>query len=132
MIVVLVILGLVSGLVMTRGPSRSATLDMRVATAALAAVLRSGRSEAIASNRAVSVRFDASTATLRIGSGTPHSLPAGFGFSVITAGDQGAAIRFFPDGSSTGGRVELVGAGRTAQVGVDWLTGRVSVAAALP
>ena len=35
---------------------------------------------------------------------------------------------FAPDGSSTGGRIELAAGARRMQVGVDWLTGRVSVA----
>ena len=37
-------------------------------------------------------------------------------------------IRFNPDGSSTGGRISLIDGQRKVAVGVDWLTGRVSVA----
>ena len=37
-------------------------------------------------------------------------------------------IRFQPDGSSTGGRITLADGRRRMAVGVDWLTGRVSVA----
>jgi hypothetical protein len=36
-------------------------------------------------------------------------------------------IRFFPDGSSTGGRIGLSRNDRRAAVAVDWLTGLVSV-----
>jgi general secretion pathway protein H len=36
-------------------------------------------------------------------------------------------IRFDPDGSSTGGRIELGEGPRKIEIGVDWLTGRVSV-----
>ena len=39
--------------------------------------------------------------------------------------DGRATVRFFADGSSTGGRIELADAGRSAVVAVDWLTGRV-------
>jgi general secretion pathway protein H len=46
--------------------------------------------------------------------------------------EQRGAIRFFPDGSSTGGRIILArGEGRDQhgyQVGVTWLTGRVRMA----
>lgn len=46
--------------------------------------------------------------------------------------EQRGAIRFFPDGSSTGGRIILArGEGRDQrgyQVGVNWLTGRVRMA----
>ncbi len=45
----------------------------------------------------------------------------------ILAGAQ-AGIAFLPDGSSSGGRVELADGSRHMQIGVEWLTGRVSVA----
>lgn len=42
--------------------------------------------------------------------------------------EQRGAIRFFPDGSSTGGRI-LISLGDSGyQVGVTWLTGRVQLA----
>jgi general secretion pathway protein H len=41
---------------------------------------------------------------------------------------QRAGITFAPDGSSSGGRVAMAEGGRRVLVGVDWLTGRVSVA----
>jgi general secretion pathway protein H len=47
--------------------------------------------------------------------------------SVQTPGGPRAAIRFNGDGSTSGGRIELTDGQRRAQVGVDWLTGRVSV-----
>ncbi len=50
---------------------------------------------------------------------------------LTTAGEarKGAApaIRFDPDGSSTGGRIDLVEGKRKLEIGVDWLTGRVRV-----
>ena len=41
-------------------------------------------------------------------------------------GDK-AGVRFFPDGSSTGGQLALYDAGVTVNVDIDWLTGRVSI-----
>ncbi len=38
-----------------------------------------------------------------------------------------AGVRFFPDGSSTGGRLMINDANVTVQVEIDWLTGRISV-----
>ncbi len=127
-IVVLAILALIAGLVLARGPQRSAALDMRTASRAVAGALRAARGRAIATNQRVPVRFDPRAATLRVGAGPARALPAGIGLSVVAAAEQGAAILFLPDGSSTGGRVELAGEGRRADVGVDWLTGRVSIA----
>jgi general secretion pathway protein H len=41
-------------------------------------------------------------------------------------GESTAGIRFFADGSSTGGRVKLSSAGRDWVIGVEWLTGEVT------
>ena len=76
----------------------------------------------------VSVRFGTAPPSLRVGTDPARALPAGVSLAVVAAGGEGAAITFLPDGSSTGGRVELAGAARRVQVGVDWLTGRVVVA----
>jgi general secretion pathway protein H len=130
MLVVLTIVGLIGGIVLARGPARSAALDLRAASATVSGALRLARTRAIATNRPVTVQFDPARATLRVGADPARLLPAGIAFSVIAAEDQGPAIRFLPDGSSTGGRVELTGQGRATQVGVDWLTGRVSLAPA--
>jgi general secretion pathway protein H len=42
-------------------------------------------------------------------------------------GDKIGAIRFFPDGGSTGGRITLAAGERKYDVDVDWLTGRVTI-----
>jgi general secretion pathway protein H len=55
------------------------------------------------------------------------------GFALLTGRDlvssqtQGR-IRFDPDGGSSGGRVTINGGGQIWMVGVDWLSGRVSIA----
>ena len=46
--------------------------------------------------------------------------------SEVEEGNRGR-IRFFPDGSSTGGRVTLTSDERLYHVDVDWLTGQVRV-----
>jgi general secretion pathway protein H len=38
-----------------------------------------------------------------------------------------ASFRFYPDGSSNGGRVTLIANDREFAIDVDWLTGRVTV-----
>ena len=130
MIVVLVILGLGLALVATRGPLRSAALDLRAATGELAQALRLARARAIATDRTVVVALDPAGNAFRIGSGPAQSLPRGV--AVEATAVQGpvpgvAAFRFAPDGSSSGGRITLMAGGQRAMVGVDWLTGRVSV-----
>ncbi len=46
--------------------------------------------------------------------------------SEVDSAGQGG-IRFFPDGSSTGGSVELTSKQQTFKVNVEWVTGRVSI-----
>lgn len=143
MVVVLAVLGLVAGLVLARGAPRSDGLEMRAATGAVAQAMRVARTQAILSNRPVTVVFNPRAGTLRVGVGTPRSLPAGTAMSVVTTADlvgaqagvgaqsgagAQAGIAFQPDGSSSGGRVELARGARHGRVGVDWLTGRVTVA----
>jgi general secretion pathway protein H len=41
--------------------------------------------------------------------------------------ERKGAIRFYPDGSSTGGRITVASGERKYLVDVDWLTGRVSI-----
>lgn len=137
-LVVVAVLGLALALLAARGPQRSAALDLRGAAEQVAGSLRLARARAIASNRMVGVTFDAAARSVRLDGTAPGVLPPGVGLSVTaTFSDAGVgeapgtpvrAIRFAPDGSSTGGRVLLDGRGRRVQVGVDWLTGRVSVA----
>ena len=69
----------------------------------------------------------------RIGTGTPRGLPADLSLELLTISGEAlngreGDIRFNPDGSSTGGRISLADGRRRIGVGVDWLTGRVSVA----
>jgi general secretion pathway protein H len=69
----------------------------------------------------------------RVGDGAERHLPANLSFELLTiVGESRGAgigdIRFNPDGSSTGGRIVLAGAQQRMAVGVDWLTGRVTVA----
>lgn len=121
MLVVLAVLGLVAGLVVARGPMRSAGLDARTAANQLAGVLRAARSEAIATDRPVAVLIDGVAGTVRIGPGPPRSLGA-------TLLPPARPIVFAPDGSSAGGRIGVAAGPVRRQVAVDWLTGRVSIA----
>ena len=61
-----------------------------------------------------------------------HTMPEGIELKLFTAqrdltSDQVGAVRFFPDGGSTGGRITLAAGDRKFDVDIDWLTGRVSI-----
>jgi general secretion pathway protein H len=131
-IVVIAILGLALALVVGYKPPWSSGLGARAAAGRLASVLRLARSEAVSSNAPVSVTIDVPAHRYRVGQEAGGRLPPGLTVELLTiAGERRTAsegtIRFNPDGSSTGGRITLGNGVRKIAVGVDWLTGRVSV-----
>jgi general secretion pathway protein H len=132
-IVTLAILSFALVLVTGFKPPWSSGLGLKGTAAELASGLRLARSEAIVSNRSIAFDLDVIRHRYRVGAGTIRGLPAHLSIELLTiAGekrDEGTGdIRFNPDGSSTGGRIALADGQRRMAVGVDWLTGRVSVA----
>jgi general secretion pathway protein H len=133
-IVVLVIMGLMLAVMLTHGPMRSPTLQIRAAAAEVAQGLRAARARAIALNRPVSFLLDPTGHVYRVDNTAPQFLPSELQLAMLTVAGKSSpargvgAISFAPDGSSSGGRIELAGDGLRLLVGVDWLTGRVSVA----
>lgn len=129
---VLVILALAAGLVLGRGPSRSAHLDLRAQASQITQALRGARGEAIATNRRVAFVLDAGQRSFRVGSGPQRILPQAMQVSMVAGerqdgNDHFPAILFAPDGSASGGTIVLAEGSSRMLVAVDWLTGRVHV-----
>ena len=132
MLVVVAILGFVLGLVVTRGATRSQAIEMQAAVSEVTQAVRLARSRAIATNSPVRFAMDATSRSFRIDDGAATILPQSLSVAMTTTSEEAfrgqvAAIRFYGDGSASGGRIELTDGQRRAQVGVEWLTGRVSV-----
>jgi general secretion pathway protein H len=128
MLVVLVVIALAIGLVAMRGPGHSARLELDGAARDVAGLLRMARAQAIAHDHPVAVRFDATAHALRIDGALRPALPAAISVRLVPPLSGGDVIVFAPDGSASGGGIDLVGKARTLLVSVDWLTGRVTVA----
>ena len=47
---------------------------------------------------------------------------------LLLSGNGRGGIDFFPDGTSTGGRITLALEGRNRRIDIEWLTGRIRVA----
>jgi general secretion pathway protein H len=110
-------------------------VELKAAARQTAAGLRLAREEAIRSGRDAAFTLDLESHSFRVDGGfrTTH-LPSGLRVKLVAAesemqGEQTGSIRFFPDGSSTGGRVILSRGDSGYQVGVEWLTGRIRMAA---
>lgn len=133
LIVTLAILGLSLALITGYKPPWSGALGLRGTAAELAAGLRVARSEAIISNQPVAFQLDLAGHRYQVGKAEPQSLPAQLKIALLTVrGEQRGStigdIRFNPDGSSTGGRISIGDGTRSIDVGIDWLSGRVSIA----
>jgi general secretion pathway protein H len=133
LIVTLTVLALALLLITGYRAPWSSALGLRGTAAELASGLRLARSQAIVGNHSVAVDLDLAGHRYRVGAGRPHALPANLSIELLTVAGENRGrtegnIRFNPDGSSTGGRISLAEGRRRIAVGVDWLTGRVTVA----
>ncbi len=136
-IVAVAILGLALALVVGYKAPWSSTLGLRGTAAELASGLRLARSEAIASNRPVAFELNLAARRYRVGAAPARQLPRRLRVALLTIdGEQRNGntgdIRFNPDGSSTGGRITIADGAHSMAVGVEWLSGRVSIAAMSP
>lgn len=126
-------MGLAYAMAMPMIGSGAATLELKSTTRQLAAGLRKARGNAITQRRETVLTLDVGKRRFALtGDPKAYTLPARVEISLITARseqleDQIGNIRFFPDGTSTGGKITLsVGETRQA-LNIDWLTGKVVV-----
>jgi general secretion pathway protein H len=132
-LVVLAIIGLVLATIPLMAGDRRPGAETRAAAIEVASALRQARSRAVAQFRSEVFVLDTEEHSYQVGAAGPKkALPEELSLSLYTARselqDEGTGrIRFFPDGSATGGRVTLARDNRQYVVAVDWLTGSVSL-----
>lgn len=106
--------------------------ELKSAARSVAAGLRDARGTAIARQESTALTLDVERRSMEVDGARSRALPRRLELKLYTAqseivDDKRGAIRFYPDGSSTGGRVTLASGDRKLLVDVDWLTGRVSI-----
>ncbi len=134
LMITLVIAGALVALVPPMLQRALPSVQLRGASQELASALRFVRSWSIAQGREGRLILDLQNKHYTI---TPRNktyhLPDDAQVSLQAAADERiddhrSAIRFYPDGSSSGGRVSLKAGDNEHRIDVDWLTGRVSLA----
>lgn len=132
LLAVLVLLTAVTALV---APAFLKTGGVEVQSAArtLAAGLRRARSQAIQRNTVEALSLDVERREFALSfEGRARKLPGDIELFLYTArsaleSETRGAIRFFPDGGSTGGRITVKRGSRKIHVDVDWIGGRVRI-----
>jgi len=112
---------------------RTGGIELQASARTLAAGLRRARSQAIqhSSREALSLDVERREFALSFEKRT-RKLPGNISYTLYTARSavesaERGAIRFFPDGGSTGGRITLSSGQRVIRVDVDWLSGRIRI-----
>ena len=120
--------------VVLAGPmDKASAADLKAAARSLASGLRTAQTTAMATRRDALLTLDVeSREYVATGEGQSHKLPDNIDVKLDTAqtevtSEKRGSIRFYPDGSSTGGRITVASGERKYLVDVDWLTGRVSI-----
>lgn len=134
LLVVLAVLSLVVAIGLPRLVNALPGTETRRTATELAAALKDARFTAIRRNTDTAVVLDLPGRRYAVSSEeTSHRLPSGLQVAMTTAGtaeaDAGVGrISFYPDGSSSGGRIRLGQGSHSYQIDVEWLTGRVRMA----
>jgi general secretion pathway protein H len=130
MLVVLAIMALVVTLLTPMMRIGRSGADLRSARSEMLAAMRTARSTAISQNRTTAIVLD----PVRGRYAEPnrdHVLPNGMIMSwralwPVAGHDDLGAIYFFPDGSASGGEIDLRTRNATSAVVVDWFSGYAS------
>ena len=131
LVLVIVVLGLsIIGPAVFSG--RSST-DIKTATRDMGSALRYVRGQAIAQQKKSALTVDLNSNEYLIDDGDRRfSIAEQIAITLVTAqteitGEGTGNIVFFPDGSSTGGRITLEAEGYKRVIDINWLTGNVEV-----
>lgn len=132
LLIALVIASLLFVFVLPTGSRQREHVELANAARTVAEALRTTRIQAINAGAAAVFAVDVAHARYRPAGGAVQELPRGIRVGLVTTRDDTHGpvlgdIRFFPDGSSSGGDVTLSRGNDRFEVLVSWLTGGVSI-----
>ena len=107
--------------------------ELKVAARDIVSALRYARGQALISHRETTITLDLVKNSYTVSSrGKVYPIPKTVKVTVVTAqseiNNEGVGnIRFFADGSSTGGRITLSRGKAGWQIDINWLTGKIEL-----
>lgn len=126
LMVALTILALAMSVITIGVSRRSPAFETRKVAAEIEELLRDARAKARERNEAVIVSFDVDQREFQLSASQSVTLPEFIEADLVSSSAAGgSAIVFLPDGSSTGGIVEVRSAGWREKIAVDWLTSSI-------
>lgn len=133
LLIVLVIIVLGFSVVALNLSSGKGTLEHKAAVRDVVSALRYARGQALMAHQEMTVSFDLANNAYKVsGRDEEYKIPDSIAVTLVTAqseltGEGQGNIRFFADGSSTGGRVVLDRGEKSMQIDINWLTGQLEV-----
>ena len=125
MLVVILLIGIAAGMLGLGVRQGVQVAKERRAVAQMVEALRSTRATAIVSGQTARTEFDLQRLTFQAPGRARQPWPAELQVSVHSGEQLGAAIEFYPDGSSTGGHLSVANGPRRWRIDIGWLTGSV-------
>lgn len=130
-VLIVVVLGFsVIGLNLSSGNDAT---EIKAAARDIVSALRYARGQALMTHQETTVALDLSDNSYTVsGRDKLYQIPKAIDVTVVTAqteltGEGTASIRFFGDGSSTGGRITLERGHAAWKIDINWLTGQIEL-----
>lgn len=132
MLVVMAVLALAAALTMPALTRATAERTLTSTAIDVQAMLKLARAEAVRLGRDTAVTISLRDRQVRTEGQAAHLLPPDVDIAVVAPraevlSHQTTRIRFYPDGTSTGGRISLTRGAQRTSVRIDWLTGSASI-----
>jgi general secretion pathway protein H len=113
--------------------SGSDSTEIKAAARDIVSALRYARGQAVMTHQETTLALDLNNNSYMVsGRGKLYRIPEAIDITVVTAqtelnGKGNANIRFFADGSSTGGRITLERGNAAWKIDINWLTGQIEL-----
>jgi len=130
MIAVIVLVAIVATLVSFSFSKSLSSAKIQAASRDLVAALRYTRGQAIVKGKEMAMELNLENNSYQAPSKALVQLPKNMELRLLTASQEltsesSGRIRFYPDGSSTGGHISVITGEREWRINVNWLTGEV-------